>query len=96
MCIRDRFTGDTIKDMIENKQTVYPLHLKTIKKEQNTDKELQRAIRSDSNPYTLNTFRGGRKHLTLLCKDQRIVVPKTLQQQIAQWYHVNLMHPGIV
>ena len=54
------------------------------------------AIRSDSNPYTLNTFCGGVKHLTLLCKDQRIVVPKTLQQRIAQWYHDNHMHPGIL
>ena len=55
-----------------------------------------KTIRSDNNPYTLNTFRGGGKHLSLLCKDKRIVVPKSLQQRIAQWYHVNLMHPGIV
>ena len=31
----------------------------------------------------------------LVCKDERIVVPKSLQQRIARWYHVNLMHPGV-
>jgi len=90
------FTGDTIKDVIKNKDTIYPLRLSTIEKEQNKDKELMKAIRSDTNPYTLNTFRGGGKDLTLLCKDNRIVVPKTLQRRIAQWYHVNPIHPGKV
>ena len=72
------FTGDTIKKMSDNCAEVYPLKLSTIETEQNKDKDLMKAICSDSNPYTLNTFCGGKKHLTLLCKDNLIVFPKTL------------------
>ena len=74
------FTGDTIKKMSDNRAEVYPLKLSTIETKQNKDKDLMKAIRSDSNLYTLNTFCGDGKHLILLCKDNRIVVPKTLQQ----------------
>ena len=71
------FTGDTIKDVAENKDTVYPLKLKDINKAQQNDTKLMQELRSDNNQYTLNTFCGGGKHLTLLCKNNRICWSKT-------------------
>ena len=81
--------------MKENKNDIYPLRFKTLEVEQNKDKDLMAEIRKENHPYTLNTFRGGGRQVTLLCKNDKIVVPKSLQQRIARWYHVNLMHPGI-
>jgi len=89
------FTGDTIKDMRENRTKIYPLRLRDIDKAQQNDTDLLNALQRDNTDFHLKDFRGGGKPLTLICKDNRIVVPKILQQQIAQWYHVNLMHPGI-
>jgi len=52
------FTNDTIKDMKENKNDIYPLCFKTLEVEQNKDKDLMAEIRKENHPYTLNTFRG--------------------------------------
>ena len=89
------FTGDTIKDMTDNKNTVYPLKLSYIETVQNTNTDLMQKVQTTPDLYESKTFRGGGRQLTLLCKDKRIVVPKSLQQRLARWYHVNLMHPGI-
>jgi len=89
------FTGDTIKDMKENVDTIYPLRLKNIDKAQKNDQSLLNELKSENSQYELKDFRGGEKNLTLICKNNRIVVPKKLQQRIARWYHTNLMHPGI-
>ena len=63
--------GDTVKNISEDRNEIYPLRLSAIDKAQRLDPELMKIIRSDNNPYTLNTFRGGGKHLSLLSKDKR-------------------------
>ena len=72
----DSVTSNTIKDLKENRDTAYPLKLSQIDKAQKTDAALLRELRRDNCPYALNTFCGGGKELILLCKDERIVVPK--------------------
>jgi hypothetical protein len=32
----------------------------------------------------------------VLCKDGKLVIPKSLQKQVVQWYHHYLQHPGHV
>jgi hypothetical protein len=60
------FTGDTIKDIKENVDTVYPLRLKHIEKAQNKDATLRKELQSDTHQYELNTFRGRKEpHITV-------------------------------
>ncbi len=34
------------------------------------------------------------ENITVLCKDGKEVIPKSLQRQVVQWYHHYLQHPG--
>ena len=44
--------------------------------------------------YHLKIVHGGGKSYDLICHNDKIVVPKPLQQKIVTWYHTLLCHPG--
>ena len=74
---------------------LYPLRFKTIMKHQKEDKELLQAAEANvTNNYHFKIFRGGGKKYPLLCHSGKIVIPKTLQKRIVEWYHTTLLHPG--
>ena len=74
---------------------VYPLRFKTILKHQQEDEELLKAVQENAtNNYHLKTFRGGEKKYSLICHSGKILIPKTLQKRIVEWYHTTLLHPG--
>ena len=73
--------------------TVFPVSFQLILKHQQEDKELVELAKTNSN-YILKNFRGGGRSLSLICVKDKIVIPKTLQHKIVQWYHTNLCHPG--
>ena len=39
-------------------------------------------------------FHGAGKKHSLICLNNKIVIPKQLQRHIVQWYHDTLSHPG--
>ena len=39
-------------------------------------------------------FQGGDKTWELVCYKDKIVVPKSLEDHIINWYHTVLCHPG--
>ena len=55
---------------------------------------LQSAEANVNNNYHFKTFRGGEKKYPLLCYTGKILIPKTLQKRIVEWYHTTLLHPG--
>jgi hypothetical protein len=57
------------------------------------DLQLQRKA-SSSNYYTSNAFRGGGKSIQLIWYKGKIVIPRSLQKSLAEWYHLQLGHPG--
>ncbi len=44
--------------------------------------------------YHLKSFCGGGKKRTLICHNDKIVIPTTLQQRVVSWYHNILCHAG--
>jgi Integrase zinc binding domain len=40
-------------------------------------------------------FHGGGKIRSLICYNNKVVVPNYLQQHAIDWYHITLSHPGI-
>ena len=44
--------------------------------------------------YSLKIFLGGGKHCGLIVRNDKIVIPKTLQRRVMEWYHWYLYHPG--
>ena len=74
---------------------IFPLSFKVIEKHQQLDEKLLiEAKKNPTNNYSLQQFCGGRKIRHLICYDGKIVIPKSLQTRIVQWYHTNLCHPG--
>jgi Integrase zinc binding domain len=75
--------------------TIYPLNYSVLQREQQQDKHLCRLLQKPTNQFRFNTFRGGGTSRTLICHNEKIVVPDTLQKRIVQWYHETLCHPGM-
>ena len=71
----------------------FPLNYKTLMTHQQQDEPLLQKAKANKQ-YALKMFCGGGKTSTLIVKNDKIVVPTTLQQQCVQWYHESLCHPG--
>ena len=70
-----------------------PISFQTILKHQQKDKNLIKDVKS--NKLRFNSFHGGRKTFLLICNNiNKIVIPKTLQNRLVDWYHTQLCHPG--
>ena len=83
----------------------FPLTYKLLDKYQRKDKQLlkilKRTIDSTSSTdhtssYHTKSFRGGGTEIDLICRSDKIVVPKALQNYVLEWYHNHtyLLHPG--
>ena len=72
----------------------YPLHYKLIAREQNKDRNLFKLLKSNTSGYTIKSFCGGGKKRDLICHNDKIVIPSSLQRRVVEWYHTTLCHPG--
>ena len=52
-------------------------------------------IKAKDPKYYLKTFLSGGKQWKLICLKDKIVIAKSQQQQVVNWYHNFLGHPGI-
>ena len=73
--------------------SAYPIRYHGISKAQETDAKLQQKLVSHKD-YTLDTFRGGDKYHRLICRNNKICLPQSLQKKTVEWYHEMLCHPG--
>ena len=71
-----------------DEDAIYPLVVKKFAQAQINDKSLEKLQKHDkyTNPLIEDT--------QLLCKDSRMVIPKSLQHRAASWYHHYLQHTG--
>jgi hypothetical protein len=72
----------------------FPVTYQLLAKEQHKDKTLLKQVQ-DSAFFLLKEFYGGEQTVSLICHNNRIVIPSTLQKWIVHWYHHILCHPGI-
>ena len=73
---------------------IFPVQFKLLQAEQSKDKLLLASVKTNSQ-FHFKAFRGGGKSRTLICRQDKIVVPATLQHRVAEWYHEILCHPGM-
>ena len=71
----------------------YPLTYAQLQVEQDKDTSLLNDF-AKSELYKRSTFAHGNKEFELITKDDKIVIPKTLEKRTAEWYHAILLHPG--
>ena len=71
-----------------DEEEIYPLTVSEIAEEQTKDRSLQRLkvnSKFEETPIE-NTY--------VLCKNGKMIIPKTLQKREVAWYHHHLQHPG--
>jgi hypothetical protein len=72
----------------------FPLQYKLIALHQRKDKQLLSKLHTTSTGYHIKSFCGGGKKRDLICRNDKIVIPSTLQRRVVEWYHSVLSHPG--
>jgi hypothetical protein len=82
------FAGDN-KDLPE-----FPVEYRILELYQNKDSSLLKLQRANKT-FHVKSFCGGGKEYQLLCRNDKIVIPKALQKRVITWYHETLCHPGI-
>ena len=80
-------------DAIELPDDAFPVTYANIAMEQRKDALLVNLLTSQPG-YSLHTFRGGEKYWELVILQQKIVIPRSLQKRVVDWYHTHLCHPG--
>jgi hypothetical protein len=74
----------------------FPLSYKLLAEMQAKDKNLQKQLLSqDQTTYVYKTFRHSNKEYKLVTRDDKIVIPKSLERKATstKWYHEHLLHP---
>ena len=78
---------------LEKEDLSHPTNYKSIMKSQQQDKTLIETAKLDKK-YSIKHFHGADKKYSLICRNNKIVIPKDLQEPMVQWYHKYLSHPG--
>ena len=90
----DLYTLAALYGSEELNEEIYPLKFKLIQVEQQKDRKLLELARTSNAHYQVKDFLRDRKKHQLICLNNKIVVPTSLQNRIVQWYHNTLCHPG--
>ena len=53
-----------------------------------------KALVKDSKDYHTKIFHGAGNDYEMICHQDKIVIPQTIQQKIMEWYHTTLLYPG--
>lgn len=86
------FSYDSIEEHVEE----YPLKFSKIEEEQGKDEDLQKMfLENKSKNYTKKEYFYSDYTYRLICYNDRIVLPKSLQGLCVRWYHQWLQHPGM-
>ena len=72
----------------------YPLQYKIIALHQRKQSNLLTKLKANHDGFHLKSFCGGGKKRDLICRNDKIVIPTTLQRRVVEWYHETLCHPG--
>jgi len=76
--------------------TDFPLSYRQLEHEQQRDQKLQSRLTSEKEKhhYVTKTFQHSDRSYKLVTRDDKIVIPKSMERQAAEWYHQHLLHPG--
>jgi hypothetical protein len=72
----------------------FPLQFKNIQLEQQKDQTPMTKGCQHPSKYAVTNFRDGGTDRKLITRNERIVIPTSLQKRIVRWYHHILCHPG--
>ena len=69
-------------------EEIFPITIQQIAEEQHKDKSICALCKDEKfTPLLI-------ENTEVLCRDGKMVIPKSLQAQVVLWYHHYLQHPG--
>ena len=93
----DGFDDDAVMTMKEVDESSYPLDLKLMRSAQLEDEDLIRIVKNhlsgSGKNNTVYTYKAV-KEIELIHKNNRILVPRSKQQSVLDWFHSIQVHPG--
>jgi transposase InsO family protein len=72
----------------------YPLSYKQIMYEQKKVDELQQKLKDKPDVYAVAHFKHSDYTYDIITRNDKIVIPPSLQVRATEWYHLHLLHPG--
>ena len=73
----------------------HPVSYSKLDHAQRRDASIKKTLKQPNCNYYIKDFHGGGKTRSLVCYNDKIVVPTQLQKHVIDWYHTVLCHPGI-
>ena len=92
------FTEELRSELYANEPMLekdFPLSYQTLGKEQSTNPQIIHELKKKHSKYVIKPFTAAGKVRELVCYNNKIVVPKSSQNRVIDWYHHYLGHPGI-
>ena len=89
----EEFSLDAFAVEDDDLPTNYPLSFRQIEIEQKKSKSLQKKLKEEQQ-YTVQEYKHSDRTYELIVHKDKIVLPQSLQQKGAEWYHHHLCHPG--
>jgi RNase H-like domain found in reverse transcriptase/Integrase zinc binding domain len=76
--------------------TNFPLSYTQLAYAQSKDRKIQASLKTKAGKekFVMKTFGHLDKSYKLVTKDDKIVIPSSLQRKATKWYHMHLLHPG--
>ena len=74
---------------------VHPLSYSKLDNAQCRHASIKKILTQSNCNYYIKDLHGGGKARSLVCYNEKIVVPNQLQKHVIDWYHTVLCHPGI-
>ena len=90
----DAFLADLLAADDEDLPESYPLSYKEIYLRQQEDEVLLEKVQDSPDVYSQKAFKHSDKSYDLWTKNDKIVLPQSMQRRATEWYHVHLLHPG--
>jgi len=92
------FSAEAFANELVNEEEEFPtgcpLSYKEIAFPQKKDRAIQNKFRTEPELYIKKPYTFSDSTYKLITKNDKIYVPKALQQKCAEWCHLTLMHPG--
>jgi Integrase zinc binding domain/RNase H-like domain found in reverse transcriptase len=79
----------------KEEDTFHPLNYQQLKIAQEKDKTLLKILQMENSKYKIQEFKAAGRTTSLICYNNKIVIPSLLQRHVIMWYHTTLCHPGI-
>ena len=89
----EAFAGDITG---EGELPHFPLSYKQMASEQAMDAKLQERLRNpkEKHLYSTKSYKFSDMSYDLITRDDKIVIPKSMEKEVTEWYHEHLLHPG--